>query len=75
MELVPISITTKYSEKIASLSWAANELTIGSYALTVGEKDTKAAEFYTYQGFIELQNEPLMLFFPLAKVPQKVVIK
>ncbi|PHM62841.1 GNAT family N-acetyltransferase [Xenorhabdus ishibashii] len=49
----------------------ANELTIGSYALTVDAKDAKAAEFYTYHGFIELQNEPLMLFFPLVNVAPK----
>jgi GNAT superfamily N-acetyltransferase len=41
---------------------------IAAYALVVNAKDRKAALFYLHHGFIELSNEPLTLFLPLATV-------
>ncbi|PHM51436.1 hypothetical protein [Xenorhabdus hominickii] len=40
----------------------------GAYALVVDSKDKKAASFYSHHGLIQLPDEPLMLFFPLANV-------
>ncbi|MBN3786123.1 GNAT family N-acetyltransferase [Burkholderia sp. Ac-20353] len=41
---------------------------IAAVALTVDAKDETAAEFYRHFGFLELGNDPLALFLPLASV-------
>ncbi|MGF6641691.1 GNAT family N-acetyltransferase [Paraburkholderia sp. BL27I4N3] len=41
---------------------------IPAVALTVDAKDETAAEFYRHFGFVQLANDPLALFLPLAAV-------
>ena len=41
---------------------------IGAFALVVDAKDEAARAFYTHHGFIQFQDDPLALFFPLDKV-------
>lgn len=41
---------------------------IPAVALTVDAKDDQAAAFYRHFGFMQLANEPLALFLPLATV-------
>ena len=41
---------------------------IAAYALIVDAKDSAAAGFYAYHGFIALPHQELTLFLPLASV-------
>lgn len=43
---------------------------VGVYALLVDAKDDSAKTFYKKYGFIELADEPMTLFLPLASFPQ-----
>lgn len=43
---------------------------VGVYALLVDAKDDPAKSFYKKYGFIELTDEPMTLFLPLASFPQ-----
>lgn len=43
---------------------------IGAYALFVDAKDETAKSFYKKFGFIELLDEPMSLFLPLASFPR-----
>jgi ribosomal protein S18 acetylase RimI-like enzyme len=43
---------------------------VGVYALLVDAKDDQAKAFYKKYGFIELVDEPMTLFLPLASFPQ-----
>lgn len=43
---------------------------VGVYALLVDAKDEAAKAFYKKYGFIELADEPMTLFLPLASFPQ-----
>ena len=43
---------------------------IGVYALLVDAKDDTAKDFYKKYGFIELVDEPMSLFLPLASFPK-----
>lgn len=43
---------------------------VGVYALLVDAKDDPAKAFYKKYGFIELTDEPMTLFLPLASFPQ-----
>lgn len=43
---------------------------VGVYALLVDAKDDPAKSFYKKYGFIELADEPMTLFLPLASFPQ-----
>lgn len=42
---------------------------VGVYALLVDAKDDQAKNFYKKYGFIELVDEPMTLFLPLASFP------
>lgn len=42
---------------------------VGVYALLVDAKDDQAKTFYKKYGFIELVDEPMTLFLPLASFP------
>lgn len=42
---------------------------VGAFALVVDAKDRGAGAFYAYHGFLPFPKEPLVFFFPLAKVP------
>lgn len=44
---------------------------IAAYALMVDAKDETAAAFYRHHGFIALPDSPLILFLPLASVPER----
>lgn len=50
-----------------ALRRAANS-EIAAYALIVDAKDSEAAEFYAYHGFMAIPTQPLLLFLPLATV-------
>ena len=43
---------------------------VGVYALLVDAKDDPAKNFYKKYGFIELTDEPMTLFLPLASFPK-----
>jgi ribosomal protein S18 acetylase RimI-like enzyme len=43
---------------------------VGVYALLVDAKDNAARAFYNKYGFIELADEPMTLFLPLASFPK-----
>lgn len=47
----------------------ARNLQVPGHALVVDAKDEKAARFYLHHGFIPFSTSPLVLFFPLASVP------
>lgn len=49
---------------------SASEL-VGVYALLVDAKDDNAKSFYKKYGLIELVDEPMTLFLPLASFPVK----
>lgn len=49
----------------------AKNLQIPGYALVVDAKDDLAVEFYLHHGFIPFHGQPLVLFFPLASVPEE----
>jgi hypothetical protein len=42
---------------------------VGVYALLIDAKDNPAKTFYKKYGFIELTDEPMTLFLPLASFP------
>lgn len=48
---------------------SASEL-VGVYALLVDAKDDNPKSFYKKYGFIELADEPMTLFLPLASFPK-----
>lgn len=47
----------------------AASASVGVYALLVDAKDDQAKSFYKKYGFIELVDEPMTLFLPLASFP------
>ena len=53
----------------AMLRVRAAAASVGVYALLVDAKDAGAKAFYKKYGFMELPDEPLCLFLPLASFP------
>jgi GNAT superfamily N-acetyltransferase len=47
----------------------AASTSVGVYALLIDAKDDQAKTFYKKYGFIELVDEPMTLFLPLASFP------
>ena len=45
---------------------------VASYAVIVDAKDMRAKDFYACHGFIELKNQPLRLFIPLAGIREVI---
>ncbi len=48
----------------------AASASVGVYAILVDAKDDSAKSFYKKYGFIELVDEPMTLFLPLASFPK-----
>lgn len=45
---------------------------IGSWGLFVDAKDDQAVAFYSKYGFVALVSNPLVLFIPIASLPEDV---